>query len=128
MTREPRWKPRKLAGGVFCSPACGGRCKRSAYERAKKESAALALFMGNGWRPVVWENLGWHWRAEKGFRQNGGALLEITPSHEGYVAWFQGRTQFLAQANSPDRALEFVLRKVSNLINELGAELKAAQL
>lgn len=60
------WTPQHLGKGIYCSPACGGLCTYAAYTRAIHASAALARKLGPGWKPKVWENLGWHWRVEKG--------------------------------------------------------------
>jgi hypothetical protein len=60
-----RWTP-KLQGDVFCSPACGGGCKKADFDRANEVAKALASMMGHGWAPRVWENLGWHFEVAKG--------------------------------------------------------------
>lgn len=54
------WDP-ILRGPVFCSPACGGRCTKRAYDAAVCDSAAMCELLGDGWKPRVWENLAWHW-------------------------------------------------------------------
>lgn len=33
---------------------------------AQHAAAALAHCLGEGWQPVVWDNLGWHFKAVKG--------------------------------------------------------------
>lgn len=53
-------------GRIYCSPLCGGGCTLAAFNRANKEAGALAKRLGPGWKPEVWENLGWHWGAIKG--------------------------------------------------------------
>lgn len=60
-----RWAP-VLDGDIFCSPACGFRCKKADYDRALTSANALAATLGPGWAPEVWENGGWHWEARKG--------------------------------------------------------------
>jgi hypothetical protein len=57
--RDKRWEP-ALVGEKYCSPACGGGCTKEAHDRAQERAAALAWQLGEGWRPRVWENLGWH--------------------------------------------------------------------
>lgn len=59
-----RWTPVRN-GRVFCSPACGGRCTFAEYTKANKDAENLARTLGAGWKPRVWENLGWHFSAEK---------------------------------------------------------------
>lgn len=57
------WTPRRV-GELYCSPGCGGGCTWEAYERATDHASLLALRLGDGWEPRVWENLGWHWSAQ----------------------------------------------------------------
>jgi hypothetical protein len=59
------WTP-VLRGGVYCSPRCGGKCTKKAFDRATKEADKLCKTLGPGWKPRVWENLGWHYEAAKG--------------------------------------------------------------
>lgn len=54
----PVWR-----GALYCSPACGGGCLRSEYNRAVKAAAELAERLGPGWQPRVSENLRWHYEA-----------------------------------------------------------------
>ena len=52
-------------GDIYCSPACGAGCTHAAFEEATKRAKALAILctakIGGIWKPVVTENLGWHW-------------------------------------------------------------------
>ena len=59
-----RWTP-VLKGDVYCSPACGGGCKKADFDSATEKAHALANTLGDGWEPYVWENLGWHFEAKK---------------------------------------------------------------
>lgn len=59
-----QWTP-KLHGDIFCSPACGGRCKKVDYNRATELASRIASQMGRGWTPRIWENLGWHFEVNK---------------------------------------------------------------
>ena len=57
-----------LRGEFYCSPACCGDrpfCTKAAYDRANHEAAAMATELGNGWKPDVWENLGWYGSARR---------------------------------------------------------------
>lgn len=62
-------------GDIYCSPACGGKCTWAAYQDAHAKAKALALLLGKGWGPRVWENLGWHWAA-----QTVDGLMKVHPS------------------------------------------------
>lgn len=56
------WKPVRR-GDTFCAPACGHGCTVQEYERAKISAKTLCENLGPGWKPNVWENLGWHFNA-----------------------------------------------------------------
>lgn len=59
-TRSLSWIP-VWRGAVYCSPACGAGCLRSAYNRAVKAADDLAANLGSDWTSRVWENLDWHY-------------------------------------------------------------------
>lgn len=49
----------------------------STKAEAKRLAAELVKRMkGSGWRPVVFENMGWHWRAVSG-------PVQVYPSRDG---------------------------------------------
>lgn len=54
-------------GAVYCAPACGHGCTHEEFVRANREAAKLCLELDaktiKGWKPRVWENLGWHFDA-----------------------------------------------------------------
>jgi hypothetical protein len=112
--KDDLWKPRTLSGGVYCSPACGGRCRRHAYDRAVKEADKLVARLGDGWEPMVWENLGWHWAANKG-------VAEVYPSTEGsdttgdyeitgWMVFLRTAVQIVSRAETPEDALGFAVQ------------------
>lgn len=47
-------------GAIYCSRGCGRLCTFAEYQRAVAVADKLARTMGRGWKPKVWENLGWH--------------------------------------------------------------------
>ena len=53
------WDPVRR-GDVYCSSACGGGCTWAAYQKAKREAEAMCR-QWPGFKPRIWENLGWHW-------------------------------------------------------------------
>lgn len=75
MTARLSWKPIRK-GGIYCAPACGGGCKWDAYQKARRDAAALAKKLGPGWKPRLNENLGWHWSVFK-------SDIEITRYEDG---------------------------------------------
>lgn len=68
------WTP-VSSGRLYCSPACGRGCTRTEWNNAVERSEELAILLGNSWKPSVWENLGWHYRA---ISENG--LIKVHPS------------------------------------------------
>ena len=67
MAEKLTWKPRQ-AGSVYCSPACGRGCTVEEWNQAKMRAHAIVegLSVDKGWKPEVWENLGWHAQAVHG--------------------------------------------------------------
>lgn len=112
--RDDSWSPRNLLGGVYCSPACGGGCTKAAYNTAVRNSNALAEQMGEGWEPVVWENLGWHYEVIKG-------VAAIMPPYKGgsgkYMVFFNTVPQIVTTAETPEDALGFAVQEARG--NEL---------
>jgi hypothetical protein len=56
------WTPERR-GKIFCAPACGANCTLAAFNLATARADVLCARLGHGWRPRVWENLGWHYCA-----------------------------------------------------------------
>lgn len=56
------WSPIRQ-GDTYCSPGCGYGCTYEAYLTAHIKAERLAHRCGKGWKPRVWENLGWHYAA-----------------------------------------------------------------
>ena len=114
------WTPRELPGGFYCSPRCGGHkgfCRKSDFSKATKDAAALARSLGDGWEPVVWENLGWHWRVEKGF-------VEVWRDKDGtYSCWLQGEKQFMADAETAEDAIGLARAAARTFIRRLEDQL-----
>jgi hypothetical protein len=60
-----RWKPVRR-GPIYCSPRCGAGCTHKAFLAVTAKAAKTARRLGEGWSPVVYENMGWFWRVEFG--------------------------------------------------------------
>lgn len=116
---EWRWKPR-LRGLIYCSPGCGGDCKRADYERAKENAAKLATLLGPGWKPSVWENLGWHFAA-----QHVSGNANVHPSYPAKLfngpatafLNFPGR-QTLGKGPTPQAALRAAIEELNRVLEE----------
>ncbi len=69
-----------LKGAIYCSPWCGFKCTKAAYDDAKRSAGELRDYLGSKrWKPRVWENMGWHYEVTNGF-------LAVMPSGMDYRA------------------------------------------
>lgn len=50
-------------GDIYCAPFCGLGCTYKMFLDAKAGAKKLVAQLGKGWKPHVWENLGWHYSA-----------------------------------------------------------------
>lgn len=115
------WTP-ILSGEIFCSPACGGKCKKKDFDEATERARALASHLGYGWEPHVWENLGWHFEAKK--REATVTVVEGS-QYEASIRFYMDRDGlnevYLAETrDSPVQAVEAV-------VDVLNARIKALQ-
>lgn len=121
---KPDWTPRHHQLGIYCSPACGGRCTRVAYEEAVTEAAKLARHMGAGWSPEVWENSGWYFKAHKG-------LADIhcnsyrSEGVKSYTIFFNTMPQVVKRGVTPEEALGLAIAEVRFIQNKLDVDLAA---
>ena len=100
---ELSWTP-KREGAVYCSPACGNGCKWVDYKLASHKASKLAGRLGAGWKPRVWENLGWHWEVQN--------VHWIVRRPHVYSVEFRGEgLQFFAESKSLLVALEMARTK-----------------
>jgi hypothetical protein len=79
------WTPQRR-GETYCSPACGRGCTKTEYDAATKSAADLVARLGPGWKPRVFENLGWH----SGVISPCGRIKVHTPSVDGSYTAFLG--------------------------------------
>lgn len=87
------WTP-KRRGAIYCSSACGHGCTWAAYIQAVQEASYLATVLnrkGAGWKPRVWENLGWYYEAYSGnvHVYDGFCLISDSAEHPsgGSMLW-----------------------------------------
>ena len=89
-------------GEIYCSPGCGGRCKKADFDLATERADRLCEQLGDGWNPQVWENLGWHYsvvldlRRDRPSPHKDRAHVEIHPAH----SWKDGKVSYLCFFNS----------------------------
>ena len=118
-TEENRWRPVRK-GDIYCSPACGGKCKFADYQHAFGAAKAMIDMLGAGWEPEIWENCGWHYRVSKGdvevsFSANDAftASIRINYIFDAYSGTIS------ESSNDPREAVE----KVTTRLNEIIARL-----
>lgn len=103
-----RWKPVRR-GRIYCSPACGGDCTLAVFRAATAAAEKLAVKLGEGWEPRVWENLGWHWEVLR-----GEIAVRFMPFSRVYVASFGSLEAGLyasAEHRLPREAVRLVIAK-----------------
>lgn len=129
------WKP-VLKGTIYCAPGCGGQCTKAAYDKAVKDANATMLRMkGNGWKVVVFENLGWHWHVVSG-------PVQVHPERKGKGFWCMIGSEPKDNAGGsglwtssqvkvfkdPNRAVADALNDVYPVIERLNKTLRAAEI
>lgn len=84
---DTSWTPVRR-GKVYCSSACGHGCLYADYLKAQHAAKALAKRMGDGWKPKIWENLGWHYSAVH--RASGISINEYPYSGDHFTVYALG--------------------------------------
>lgn len=106
------WTPRRYDKddvACYCSEGCGHDCTQEAFINATLYAAQLAKRLGDGWVPVVDENLGWHWHAKK------GDVAVYRHGHRKYWATVMvAGQQYQFTAGTPQRAVEMLARVMSD--------------
>lgn len=107
-------------------------------EAVTKAAALVRQMKGSGWRPVVFENIGWHWRAVSGpvqvYPSDDGrfwAMIGGEPkgSPGGLAMWTPQRCSYFRDPNRAVRdALKHVECKMADLNEAVAAARKAAGL
>jgi len=94
-------RPAVRRGSIYCAPWCGANCTWAAFQEATKRGEALAKLLGDGWKPRVWENMGWFYEVTNG-------ILEVkTNRRRGkttYSAWCQSNPQVIGDYYSTPQA------------------------
>lgn len=114
-------------GDIFCSPRCGCGCTYAAFERAQREADGLAKLCGPGWRAVVWENSGWHYKVTMGVCTIHTSLhpantIAGTWVVAGYTGWIDTCPQFISERrDTPKEAFREALDKMQAVFDHLAA-------
>lgn len=122
-----RWSP-ILDGDVFCSPACGAKCKLADYQHAVEAANLLANTLGSGWEPHIWENCGWYYEASKGDVTVGRDGKSFTAAIEvDYIS--ENHVLSIRQSSSnPRQAVEDLVLRLSAIITRLSRAKASATL
>lgn len=106
-----RWTP-VLKGKTFCSPACGCKCSKAAFDAATDGARTLVNQLGSGWEPRVWENGGWHFEAAK-----RGATVSVDDDgqYEAVIRFHMEERTELCVSETRRSAREAVEAVVENL-------------
>ena len=121
--RPLSWMPYHR-GAIYCAPACGGGCTKVAHETAVRLAAALARRLGDMWRPVITENLGWFASAVS---LCGRVKVHVNahPGHRVIYTAFLGESgpggRWTATSHRPEAALRTVYAEARATLARLGA-------
>lgn len=124
---ERDWTP-KRRGKIYCSPACGLGCTHAEFMTATRKAKALVKRLGAGWKPRVWENLGWHYEAVKGepVRDIHDHLIEVIPHRGcGYTIYLQTNPQIVVEHKNPIRGVSKAMHQAQVIAYGLLAAHKA---
>ena len=110
----------KDEGETHCAPACGRGCTAKEYHAAQASATALALPLGLGWTPRVWENLGWHYEV-----RSPCGRLSVHPSGAGFIA-FLGEPggiggRWAQHGDTPREAIDATVAAAVAEYEEIGA-------
>lgn len=123
-----RDKSRKpvLRGKIYCAPFCGAKCTKAAFDKATKEAKALAKQLGKGWKPCVWENMGWHWAV---VNESKSMKLYKDLDYVGYSAWLEPEKhlgigfQWIRNGKTPEQAVLNVITEFRNFTKRVNKTL-----
>lgn len=130
MATDRDWTPRLQDNGrVYCSPACGMKCRKEDHDKAQAAATALAARLGPEWKPRVWENMNWHYSAN-----HKASKISVYPrirrwegrsEHEEgvdeYRVYFNINPQIITEAIDPVEAVRQALKELDDHIASLQA-------
>jgi hypothetical protein len=103
---DARWTPQRSEDGIkYCSTGCGLGCSYSDFAKAMRKAKSLCKRLGKDFKPMVSENLGWHWRVTKG-------NVTVVPFGLNEVYQAHYAHQFWVSASTPEGALTALLYEV----------------
>jgi hypothetical protein len=135
------WTPVYDPGAhTFCSPLCGYGCTIEEYHHAVEAGRGLAACLDAAalrapkpaltgrWKPHIWENIGWHYRAELGCYKVWPVHDNTSSETRGWIATFAGTYSYIsrrAHGKTPEEALLNVRAAVQEVLSDLAKEIKS---
>lgn len=109
LKRELSWTPRRR-GRIYCAPACGRGCTKAEHDAALAKARKLAERLGEGWEPILRENLGWFYRARKG-NVDVHENVNLNHSYTAYITEGDGGSGgvWVGSGSTPRAAIEAAL-------------------
>lgn len=114
---ETNWTP-VANGDIYCSTRCGYNCTKAQFDAAVQDADNLVARLGSGWKPRIWENLGWHYSAVKG-------IAKVHPSSNGeYMAFINSTIiQTTDRDLDPNVAVEKAVDELRRMMTNTAGEL-----
>lgn len=116
---KKQWTPVLRKDGIYCSPGCGFKCTKAAHDEAQRNAALLAFALGPGWKPRVWENLGWHFKASLDSTEVECHVTPPTKNCDQYTCYLNTNPQFVVKADTPNEVVTEALNMLDAHINNL---------
>lgn len=118
-------------GDVFCAPFCGRKCTHKEYLAAKQGAADLVRKLGKGWKPRVWENMGWHYSAVSKDGRIKVHTHKYPNSPRDYTAFLGDADspggRWAMHGSTPQAALRAVLKRALEEKREVDAMVASVQ-
>jgi hypothetical protein len=112
------WEP-VHKGEIYCSPACGHGCKKEEYRDALELAHALVRKLGKGWKPRVWENIGWHYEARTLDEKMSVSPLVSVPGFHSFLGSGGPGGRWVGHGGTPQEAVAEALAKAKAEAHEI---------
>jgi hypothetical protein len=111
---------------IRCSEWCGGGCTQEQYETARRHARVLAKRLGAGWKPVVNENMGWHWSvvSQCGRLKVHGSTYATVTRYTAFLGAPGPGGKWAQSANAPEIALNLVMAEARRELARLGGYIR----
>lgn len=111
-----------------CAEWCGRGCTKAEHDKAVRIARALVRQLGPGWRPRVWENLGWHSEAVSRCGRITVHQLQFPKGQVHHTAYLGepgcGGGRWVESSSDPRVAVSSVIAAARRDLARIGAVLK----